>query len=40
VIPKKGRPVLCGRALYFRRPEFNDRVTANRFTQQQKAIVP
>lgn len=31
VIPKNGRPVLCGRAIYFRRPEFAARVAANRF---------
>ena len=36
VIPRKGRPVLCGRAIYFRRPEFKDRVGANRFVQQKK----
>ena len=23
IIPKRGRPVLCGRAIYFRRDEFN-----------------
>jgi type IV secretion system protein VirD4 len=31
VIPRKGRPVVCGRAIYFRRPELKARVGANRF---------
>ena len=31
VIPKRGRPVLCGRAIYFRRPEFAGLARANRF---------
>jgi type IV secretion system protein VirD4 len=31
IIPKRGRPVLCGRAIYFRRPEFSGRASANRF---------
>jgi type IV secretion system protein VirD4 len=31
IIPKRGRPVLCGRAIYFRRDEFNNLVSANRF---------
>ena len=31
IIPKRGRPVLCGRAIYFRRAEFADLVAANRF---------
>ena len=35
VIPKKARPVLCGRAIYFRRPELVARVSANRFFQQR-----
>jgi type IV secretion system protein VirD4 len=34
VIPKNGRPVLCGRAIYFRRPEFVSRVSANRFAKE------
>ena len=31
VIPKRGRPVLCGRAIYFRRREFAGLASANRF---------
>ena len=31
IIPKRGRPALCGRAIYFRRAEFADLVAANRF---------
>ena len=31
IIPKRGRPVLCGRAIYFRRDEFNGLASANRF---------
>ena len=31
IIPKRGRPVLCGRAIYFRRAEFAHLVAANRF---------
>ena len=31
VIPKRGRPVLCGRAIYFRRDEFVELAGANRF---------
>jgi type IV secretion system protein VirD4 len=31
IIPKRGRPVLCGRAIYFRRPEFSGLASANRF---------
>jgi type IV secretion system protein VirD4 len=38
VIPRKGRPVLCGRAIYFRRPEFKARVGSNRFFQQKEEI--
>jgi len=34
VIPKRGRPVLCGRAIYFRRPEFAELAGANRFLQR------
>jgi type IV secretion system protein VirD4 len=33
VVPKNGRPALCGRAIYFRRPEFLARVAANRFAR-------
>ena len=31
VIPKGGRPLRCGRAVYFRRPEFLRRVNESRF---------
>ncbi|HEV2099292.1 MAG TPA: type IV secretory system conjugative DNA transfer family protein [Stellaceae bacterium] len=31
IIPKRGRPVLCGRAIYFRRPEFTRLAGRNRF---------
>ena len=31
IIPKRGRPVLCGRAIYFRRPEFIRLASRNRF---------
>jgi type IV secretion system protein VirD4 len=33
VVPQAAKPILCGRALYFRRPEFVRRVDANRFTK-------
>ena len=33
VVPKNGRPALCGRAIYFRRPEFLARVAGNRFAR-------
>ena len=36
VIPRGGRPLRCGRAIYFRRPEFVRRVAANRFASQQE----
>jgi type IV secretion system protein VirD4 len=29
-----GKPIRCGRAIYFRRPELKDRVAANRFATQ------
>ncbi len=38
VIPKGGRPLRCGRAIYFRRPEFVGRVGSNRFVKQQEAV--
>jgi type IV secretion system protein VirD4 len=38
VIPRKGRPVLCGRAIYFRRGEFKTRVGANRFFQEKEEL--
>jgi type IV secretion system protein VirD4 len=31
VVPAEGLPIRCGRALYFRRPEFAEQVEANRF---------
>jgi hypothetical protein len=31
IIPKRGRPVLCGRAIYFRRDEFLELAGTNRF---------
>jgi len=31
IIPKRGRPVLCGRAIYFRRPELTRLAGRNRF---------
>ena len=37
VIPKKGRPLLCGRAIYFRREEMKSRVGANRFAAQKES---
>lgn len=36
VIPRGGRPLRCGRAIYFRRPEFVGRVAANRFASQEE----
>jgi type IV secretion system protein VirD4 len=36
VIPRGGRPLRCGRAIYFRRPEFVERVAPNRFATQQE----
>jgi type IV secretion system protein VirD4 len=36
VIPKKGRPLLCGKAIFFRRKEFRVRVAANRFVKPQE----
>jgi hypothetical protein len=31
IIAKRGRLVMCGRAIYFRRDELNGLVSANRF---------
>ncbi|OYV88868.1 MAG: type IV secretion system protein VirD4, partial [Acidiphilium sp. 37-60-79] len=31
IFPKSGRPLRCGRAIYFRRPEMAARVGENRF---------
>jgi type IV secretion system protein VirD4 len=36
VIPREGRPVLCGRAIYFRRPELKARIGANRFFSRRR----
>jgi type IV secretion system protein VirD4 len=36
VVPKQGRPLICGRAIYFRRPEFRSRVEANRFGPEER----
>jgi type IV secretion system protein VirD4 len=36
VVPKQGRPLICGRAIYFRRPEFTSRVEANRFGPEER----
>lgn len=36
IVPKKGRPLLCGRALYFRRPALAGRVAANRFAPEKE----
>jgi len=36
VIPRGGRPLRCGRPIYFRRPEFARRVGVNRFVKQRK----
>jgi type IV secretion system protein VirD4 len=35
VVPKQGRPLICGRAIYFRRSEFTSRVEANRFGPEE-----
>jgi len=35
VIPRGGRPLRCGRAIYFRREEFVRRVGNNRFVKQE-----
>ena len=36
VIARGGRPLRCGRAIYFRRPEFVRRVGPNRFVNQEE----
>lgn len=38
VIARKGRPLLCGRAIYFRRPELAARVGRNRFFRQKESL--
>src|SRR5271168_1073901 len=37
VIIRGARPLRCGRAIYFRRPELEARVTANRFNKTAAA---
>ncbi|MGC9271449.1 type IV secretory system conjugative DNA transfer family protein, partial [Acidiphilium sp.] len=39
IIPKSGRPLRCGRAIYFRRPEMVSRVAQNRFANKPKVRV-
>lgn len=36
VVPKRGRPLLCGRAIYFRRDGLRSRVSANRFATRKE----
>ena len=36
IVPRKGRPLLCGRAIFFRRAEFERRVSVNRFAPKKK----
>jgi type IV secretion system protein VirD4 len=36
VVPQSRKPILCGRALYFRRPEFVRRVATNRFATDHR----
>ena len=38
IIPKRGRPVLCGRAIYFRRHEFVRRAGENRFALVKESV--
>ena len=38
VIARKGRPLLCGRAIYFRRPELAARVGRNRFVREKESV--
>lgn len=38
VISKDGRPVLCGRAIYFRRDAFANLVAANRFARKTAPV--
>jgi type IV secretion system protein VirD4 len=40
VVPKRGRPVLTGRAIYFRRDDMKDRVAANRFAPKTQPSRP
>jgi type IV secretion system protein VirD4 len=37
VIIRGARPLRCGRAIYFRRPELAERVAANRFNANSAA---
>lgn len=36
VVPKKGRPLIAGRAIYFRRDDMRGRVAANRFAPRKE----
>jgi type IV secretory pathway TraG/TraD family ATPase VirD4 len=38
IIPKRGRPVLCGRAIYFRRHDFVRRAGENRFAVAKESV--
>jgi type IV secretion system protein VirD4 len=40
VVPKRGRPVLTGRAIYFRRDDMKSRVAANRFAPKTQPSRP
>lgn len=35
VVPNQGRPLIAGRAIYFRRPDMRKRVSANRFARKE-----
>jgi type IV secretion system protein VirD4 len=36
VVPKRGRPLITGRAIYFRRDDMKRRVAANRFAPRKE----
>jgi type IV secretion system protein VirD4 len=38
IVPRKGRPLLCGRAIFLRRAEFERRVSVNRFAPKKESI--
>ena len=38
VIIRGARPLRCGRAIYFRRPEMTARIAANRFAKNAAAV--
>jgi hypothetical protein len=38
VVPKRGHPVLTGRAIYFRRDDMKNRVADNRFAPKKEKI--